>query len=63
VSLCRECPLRNGEFIAKDVDLIVFGFEEVLVLVGEDKIQQEKAGANELGRVTPAIAQIFAIWR
>ncbi len=49
VGLCGKCLLRDGKFVAKKANLIVFGFEVVVHLIGEDKVQQEKTRTDELG--------------
>lgn len=39
----------------------MFGFEIRIRGVRNDKIEQQKTRANELGRMTPAIAEVFAV--
>src|SRR5882762_2734545 len=56
-----KSPLGHTDVVTKIAELILFGFEIVVALVGEDEIEENETRPDEFGGMVPAIAQIFLI--
>src|SRR5579885_1851621 len=61
VCLRRQSFLGNAELVAKKADLVLLCFEVFVLWVSDDEVEQQESGADELRRMAPSVAKIFAL--
>ena len=61
VDLGRQGILGDAQYLAKEVDLVLFRFEVSQVLVGQNEVEEDQPGAHELERVAFAVAQVLPV--